>query len=94
MQRVIERSKAAAKSATVQPAVRWGGLLAIVAGVLIAAFALPKAQPKAQPVSLDSAPVLAADAALHDAIRAGNSLPISSGRCGCPRAMSQCAVLA
>jgi len=72
MQRVIERSKAAAKSATVQPAVRWGGLLAIVAGVLIAAFALPKAQPKAQPVSLDSAPVLAADAALHDAIRAGD----------------------
>jgi hypothetical protein len=74
MQRVIERGRVAAKSATVRPSVRWGGLLAIIAGALIAAFAFPKAQPKAQPVSLDAAPVLAADAALRDAIRAGDKV--------------------
>jgi Domain of unknown function (DUF4440) len=68
----IEQGKSAAISATVQPAVRWGGFLTIVAGVLIAAFAFPKAQPKAQPVAADEAPILAADAALGEAMRAGD----------------------
>jgi hypothetical protein len=68
----IEWGKSAAVTATVRPAVRWGGLLAIVAGALIAVFAFPKAQPKAQPVAADEAPVLAADTALGEAMRAGN----------------------
>jgi hypothetical protein len=69
---VIEQGKLAATSVSVQPAVRWGGFLAIVVGVLIAAFALPKAQPKAQPVTADEAPVFAADAALGEAMRGGD----------------------
>ncbi len=67
----IERGKSAAMSAAVRPAVRYGGLVAIVAGVMSAAFVLPKAQPKAQPVAGDAA-VFAADAALGDAMRAGD----------------------
>ncbi len=67
----IERGKSAAISAAVRPAVRYGGLVAIVAGVMSAAFVLPKAQPKAQPVAGDAA-VFAADAALGDAMRAGD----------------------
>jgi Domain of unknown function (DUF4440) len=67
----IERGKSAAMSAAVLPAVRYGGLVAIVAGVMSAAFVLPKAQPKAQPVAGDAA-VFAADAALGDAMRAGD----------------------
>lgn len=66
------RGKSAAISAGVRPAVRWGGSLAIVAGVLIAAFALPKTQPKAQPIAAGGAPILAADAALGEAMRVGN----------------------
>lgn len=58
--------------ATLRPAVRWGGLVAVVVGVLIAAFALTKAQPKAQPISLEDAAVLARDTALGDALRAGD----------------------
>ena len=69
---VIERGKLAAASASVQPAVRWGGVLAILAGVLIAAFALPRVQPRAQPVAVDEAPVFAADTALGEAMRAGD----------------------
>jgi hypothetical protein len=56
------------------PAVRWGGIVAIVAGAAVAGFALPKAQPKAQPIAIDEAPVLAADKALADAIRAGDKM--------------------
>jgi Domain of unknown function (DUF4440) len=67
----IERGKSAAMSAAVRPAVRYGGLVALVAGVMSAAFMLPKAQPKAQPVAGDAA-VFAADAALGDAMRAGD----------------------
>jgi hypothetical protein len=67
----IEQDKTAAISAAVRPAVRYGGLVAIVAGLLIAAFALPKAQPKAQPVAGDAA-VFAADAALGEAMRTGD----------------------
>ena len=69
---VIERGKLAAASASVQPAVRWGGVLAILAGVLIAAFALPRVQPRAQPVAVDEAPLFAADTALGEAMRAGD----------------------
>ncbi len=67
----VERGKSAAISVTVRPVVRWGGFVAVVAGVLIAAFALPKAQPKAQPIAGDTA-VFAADTALGDAMRAGD----------------------
>jgi hypothetical protein len=67
----IERGKSAAISASVPPILRYGGFVAIVAGVLIAAFALPKAQPKAQPVAGDAA-VFAADAALGEAMRTGD----------------------
>jgi hypothetical protein len=67
----IERGKSATMSAAVRPAVRYGGLVALVAGVMGAAFVLPKAQPKAQPVAGDAA-VFAADAALGEAMRAGD----------------------
>ena len=72
MRGAIERGRSAAISATERPAVRWGGVVAIVAGALVAAFALPKAQPKAQPLAPDEAPVLAADTALAEAMRAGD----------------------
>ena len=52
-----------------RPAVRWTTLVVIAAGVLIAAFALPKAQTKAQPIAADDAAILAADAALGEAMR-------------------------
>jgi hypothetical protein len=68
----IERGTSAAFSAAERPAVRWGGVAAIVAGALLAAFALPKAQPRAQTVAPDEAPVLAADNALTEAMRAGD----------------------
>jgi hypothetical protein len=55
-----------------RPAVRWTALVVIAAGVLIAAFALPKAQTKAQPIAADDAAVLAADAALGEAMRAAD----------------------
>jgi Domain of unknown function (DUF4440) len=56
---------------SVRPAVRWSGLGVIAAGALIAAFALPKSQPKARPAALDEI-VLAADNALSAAIRTGD----------------------
>jgi len=68
----INLGKSAALAASARPAVRWSGLVAVAAGVLIAAFVLPKVQPKARPVAMDEAPVLAADAALGDAMRTGN----------------------
>jgi Domain of unknown function (DUF4440) len=68
----IEQGKSAAISATTRPAVRWGGLVAIVAGALIAVFVSPKTQPKAQPVAADEAPVRAADDALGEAMRVGD----------------------
>ncbi len=51
---------------------QWGWLGALVAGVLIAVFAETKAQPKAPPSAGDDAPVLAADSALGEAMRAGD----------------------
>jgi len=51
-----------------RPSVRWSGLGVVAAGALIAAFALPKSQPKARPAALDEV-VLAADNALGAAIR-------------------------
>jgi hypothetical protein len=68
----IERGKSAAMSASARPAVRWGGLVALVAGALIAAFLSPKTRPKAQPVAANEAPVLASDAALGEAMRTGD----------------------
>jgi Domain of unknown function (DUF4440) len=59
-------------AAAMHPALRWGGLIGIVAGAAIVALALPKAQPKAQAMAVDEARVLAADKALQDAIRAGD----------------------
>jgi len=57
---------------SVRPAVRWSGLAVVVAGAMIAAFALPRAHPKARPMAFDEAPVLAADNALAEAMRAGD----------------------
>jgi Domain of unknown function (DUF4440) len=71
MRGAIQRNKPAAMLASARPAVRWGGV-AIVAGTLIAVFVSPKTQPKAQPLAADAAPVLAADAALSEAMRAGD----------------------
>jgi Domain of unknown function (DUF4440) len=55
-----------------RPAVRWIALVVIAAGVLVAAFALPKAQTKAQPIATDDAAVVGADAALREAMRAAD----------------------
>jgi len=78
MRGAIERGGAepTSTSATSRPAMRWGGLVALAAGALIAAFALSKAQTKAQPIASDEAPVLAADTALGEAIRAGDKATV------------------
>jgi Domain of unknown function (DUF4440) len=55
----------------VRPSLRWSGVGVVAAGALIAAFALPKSQPKARPAALDEV-VLAADNALGAAIRTGD----------------------
>jgi Domain of unknown function (DUF4440) len=57
---------------SVRPAIRWCGLAVVVGGALIAVFILPRAQPKVRPVAFDEAPVLAADNALAEALRAGD----------------------
>ncbi len=62
----------AVMSAALRRALRWGWLGVVVAGVLIAVFAGPKGQPKAQP-SAAEAPVLAADEALGAAMRSGDN---------------------
>ena len=51
---------------------QWGWLGAVIAGVLIAAFAAAKGQPKAPPIASDDAAVLAIDSALGEAMRAGD----------------------
>jgi uncharacterized protein DUF4440 len=56
---------------SLRSSVRWSGLGVVAAGALIAAFALPKSQPKARPAALDEV-VLAADNALGAAIRTGD----------------------
>jgi hypothetical protein len=67
----LNPNRSLAVLASVRPAVRWSGLGVVAAGVLIAAFALPKSQPKAQTASPDEV-VLAADNALAAAMRVGN----------------------
>jgi Domain of unknown function (DUF4440) len=68
---VLHPNRSLAMLASVRPAVRWSGFGVIIAGVLIAAFALPKSQPMARPASLDEV-VMAADNALSAAVRTGN----------------------
>jgi hypothetical protein len=68
----MQRGKSAAKSAALRRTLHWGWLVALAAVVLIAAFAVPKAQPKAQAVAADEGPVLAADSSLGEAMRAGD----------------------
>ena len=60
------------RSGNLRPAITWGWLGAFVAGVLLAAFAFPRAQSQAQAIAGDEAPVLAADMALGEAMRAGD----------------------
>jgi hypothetical protein len=67
----LNPNRSLAVLASVRPAVRWSGLGVVAAGVLIAAFALPKSQPMAQTPSQDDV-VLAADNALEVAMRTGN----------------------
>jgi Domain of unknown function (DUF4440) len=64
-------SRSLGRLGSVRPAVRWSGLGVVAAGVLIAVFVLPKAQPKARSVALDEV-VLAADQALGAAMRTGD----------------------
>ncbi len=66
------RGKSAAAAANLRPAITWGWLGAFVAGVLLAALAFPRAQSQAQAIAGDEAPVLAADMALGEAMRAGD----------------------
>ncbi len=67
-----ERGKSAAVAAKLRPAVKWGWLGAFVAGVLAAAFVFSRAQSQAQAIAGDEAPVLTADMALGEAMRAGD----------------------
>ena len=59
-------------SAALRRTLHWGWLVALAAVVLIAAFAVPKAQPKAQAIAAEDGSVLAADSSLGEAIRAGD----------------------
>lgn len=63
---------AAVVSVALRRTARWAWLGLLVAAALIAVFAGPKAQPKAQPNPADEAPVLAADEALGAAMRSGD----------------------
>ncbi len=67
----MQRRKSA-KSAALRRTLHWGWPVALAAVVLIAAFAVPKAQPKAQLVAAEDAPVLAAVSSLGEAMRAGD----------------------
>lgn len=62
----------AAVSGTLHRTRQWGWLGAVAAGVLIAVLAGAKSQPKAQPNAGDDARLLAADAAIGEAMRAGD----------------------
>jgi Domain of unknown function (DUF4440) len=59
---------AAAPARVLQTLVRWGWLVGLAAGTLLAAFAFSRAQP----IAGDDAQVAAADGALAEAIRAGD----------------------
>ena len=67
----MQRRKSAISAALCRT-LRWGWLAALAAVVLIAAFAVPKAQPKAQAIVAEDGSVLAADSSLGEAIRAGD----------------------
>ncbi len=67
-----QKGKSAAIVATLQPAMHWAGLGALIAVVLVAAFAFPRTQSTAQTIAGDETPVLAADVALGEAVRAGD----------------------
>ncbi len=67
----MQRRKSAI-SAALRRTLHWGWLVALAAVVLIAAFAVPKAQPKAQAVAADEGPVLEAVSSLGEAMRAGD----------------------
>jgi len=67
-----QKGKSAAIVATLRPAMHWGWLGALVAGVFAAAFAFSRTQSTAQPIAGDETPVLAADAALGEAVRSGD----------------------
>ncbi len=59
-------------SAALRRTLHWGWLVAPAAVVLIAAFAVPKAQPKAQLVAAEDGQVLEAVSSLGEAMRAGD----------------------
>ncbi len=67
----MQRRKSAI-SAAWRRTLHWGWLVALAAVVLIAAFAVPEAQPKAQAVAADEGPVLEAVSSLGEAMRAGD----------------------
>src|ERR1700689_1206647 len=67
-----QRGQSAAMGAAIRPAMHSGWRGVLVLTIFIAAFAISGAQPKAQTISGDDAPVLAADAALAEAVRAGD----------------------
>ncbi len=64
--------RTSAISAALRRTLHWGWLVALAAVVLIAAFAVPKAQPKAQLVAAEDGQVLAAVSSLGEAMRAGD----------------------
>ena len=66
------QGRKSAISAALRRTLHWGWLVALAAVVLIAAFAVPKAQPKAQGVAAEDGPVLAAVSSLGEAMRAGD----------------------
>ena len=77
MQRAVipgagQEGKPTAIAAALRPAGHWLWFVALIAAVLIAAFAVPKAEPKTPPVAADEAAVLAADTALANAVRVGD----------------------
>jgi len=67
-----QEGKPSGTAASLRPSGRWLWFVALIVAVLIAAFVAPKAQPKAPPVAVDEAAVLAADAALGNAMRVGD----------------------
>ena len=64
--------RTSAISAALRRTLHWGWLVALAAVVLIAAFAVPKAQPKARLVAAEDGQLLAAVSSLGEAMRAGD----------------------
>jgi hypothetical protein len=67
-----QRGKSAAIIATLRPARLWRLLDALTAGVFVTAFAFFPTQSTSQTIASDETPVLAADTALGEAMRAGD----------------------